>query len=49
MNQFVNNFTQMVFLPEPHEAPGLGARKIPKIIFTHIANDHPTVICLLAV
>ena len=41
MNRFENNFTQMVFSRNLTN-PRVGSKKIPKIIFTHIANDHPT-------
>ena len=44
MNRFVNNFTQMVF-SQNLTNPRVGSKKIPKIIFTHIANDHPSVDC----
>ena len=42
MIRFENNFTQMVFSRNLTN-PRVGSKKIPKIIFTHIANDHPTV------
>ena len=38
--RFENNFTQMVFSRNLTN-PRVGSKKIPKIFFTHIANDHP--------